>query len=311
MMVCIMYTFLLAMIMTFLPRYGLNLPDVISINAKSPHNLIETSLLVQFIMHMSMFMIPALLFSYVTHPRPAEYLGLRKPGKPVQWLLVILIILGAIPVMIAIEAFCEKIGIGGGTVRDWQQKSKDLTEAYLNMQSVGDFIKVFAVMAIVPALGEEMAFRGILMRMLHKICSKGVIVLGSGYAPGTVKSKMRCPIVISAIIFSLFHFSVYSFVSIFIAGLLLGIIYYLTRSLWCSILAHLINNGLQIFLIYAFGNSPVMKAMAESNNLPWYLPAGGALLCGGALYLLWKNRTPLTPDWSVDFSREELAEDIA
>src|SRR5687768_310389 len=47
--------------------------------------------------HFGSFTAPALLFAYLTHPRPLGYLGLRPPGRNVHWGLVVLVTLAAIP----------------------------------------------------------------------------------------------------------------------------------------------------------------------------------------------------------------------
>ncbi len=119
---------------------------------------------------------------------------------------------------------------------------------------------------------------------------------------------MAFPIGITALMFALVHFSVYGFVPIFISGVLLGLVYYLTGSLWCSILFHLLNNGLQIVAVYVGKTNPTVDKIIEGNTVPAYLLIGGLFLFIGSFYLLWKNRTPLPADWAIDFTKEELAE---
>jgi hypothetical protein len=102
------------------------------------------------------------------------------------------------------------------------------------------------------------------------------------------------------------HFSVYGFVPILLAGALLGVIYYLTGSIWCSILGHTLHNGIQIIMEYYSQHNAAAKTMMESNQLPWYLPLGGFVLFLISFLLLLKNKTPLPADWASDYSAEEL-----
>jgi hypothetical protein len=110
---------------------------------------------------------------------------------------------------------------------------------------------------------------------------------------------------ITGFMFALMHSSLYAFPSILFAGMLLGLIYYLTGSLWCSILAHLINNGLQIIFVYFAQFSPRMKTIAETDQLPWFIVLGGLILFIYSAMQLWKNKTPLPPNWSDDYLPEE------
>jgi uncharacterized protein len=309
----VLYTFFALIALSILPKLtGYNLTDIIDVDEKSPSGKINASLIAQMVIHLGSFMIPAILFANLTHPRPFQYLGLRKPGKPVQWPLVVLVMLGAIPVMIWLENIFATVGLGGHTAKVLQEKNETLTGAYLNMPTFGSFLFAFLVMAIVPALGEEMLFRGVFMRLFHKgSMSMRLRKAQSGGFQVSTKNHIVFPLLLTSLIFAAVHFTVYGFVSIFIAGLLLGLIYYLTGSLWCSILAHLINNGLQIILIYMANGNATLQAAMKANTLPVYLPVSGALVCAGALYLLWKNSTPLRADWSVDFTAAELSDTIA
>ena len=104
------------------------------------------------------------------------------------------------------------------------------------------------------------------------------------------------------------HFNVYGAFSIFLAGALLGFIYYITRSLWCSIAFHFVTNGLQVLLShYATDNSGLKKAM-DSNTLPTPVIIVSLVVFAASLYLLIKNKTPLTDTWPDDFEGEAVFE---
>ena len=148
------------------------------------------------------------------------------------------------------------------------------------------------MIAIVPALGEELFFRGVLMRFVRQR-----------------SRNMVMPVVLTAIIFSLSHTNIYGYLSIFLAGVLLAVIYNLTGSLWCSILAHCSFNGLQILITYMGTRNAAMKTFMEQTTVPYYLVIAGAILFGISFYLLLKNKTPLPANWSDNFTPEEQAND--
>ncbi len=253
------------------------------ISENAPQDLVRAGVTVQAVSSAFIFLAPALLFAYLSHPRPAYYLGLRASGKKIQWLLVILLMLGAMPVLELIESLVSNINFGA-KVRAEQAAADSMMAAFLNMPTFAAFARAFVVIAIIPAVGEEMFFRGILLRLVKK-----------------QSHSMVLPVIFTAAVFSFVHSNVYGYLSIFLAGVLLAVIYNMTGSLWCSIVGHLFFNGSQIVLGY------INKAFISSERVSAYLVAGGAVLFCISFYLLLKNKTPLPPNWADDFTPEELS----
>ena len=267
---------------------GFTPEQLTTLNLDSPQKLINANLIIQGVENIFVFLLPAVVFAYLAHPRPAGYLGLRAPGKNIQPLLAILVMLGASPILMLIENLVSLINFGPG-VKASQLASENMMNALMKMPDFVSFIRVFVVMAIVPAFGEEMFFRGVTMRFARQ------------------KSKnMLFPMIFTSVIFAYAHTNVYGFLSIFIAGMLLATIYNLTGSLWCGILAHLSFNGSQIILSYLGNTNPGVKSFMANNAVPYYLVLSGAIVFGVSFYLLLKNKTPLKANWSDDFTPQEL-----
>jgi membrane protease YdiL (CAAX protease family) len=261
-----------------------------TINEHSPAQLIKTALIVQGVSNLFLFIVPALLFSYLSHPQPGPYLGLKAPGKKIQILLTILVMLGAAPVLQLFESLVGLIDFGTA-IKEKQALNNNMMSAFLNMPDLASFIRVFIIVAVMPAFGEEIFFRGVMLRFAKK------------------RSRtMVFPIVFTSAVFAYTHSNIYGLLSIFFAGILLAVIYNLTGSLWCSIVGHLFFNGIQVILSYAGNNNTAVKAFMSSDFIPWYLVVGGAVIFAGSFYLLLKNKTPLPPDWAEDFTQVELAE---
>jgi membrane protease YdiL (CAAX protease family) len=265
---------------------GVALQDIASVSDKSPRALINAALLSQFIASACLFLLPAFFFAYATHPRPVQYLGLKAPRKSMHWIVSILLILSAMPLLLNIPAWLHQIALSGG-IKQTQDNNDRLLKAFMTMSGLREFLTALFLLAILPAISEELMFRGIIMRFAAKRFR-----------------SIYPPIFISALFFALLHSNVYGFVSIFIAGLLLGYIYYLTGSIWCNIMAHMAFNGLQIVLTYFAAKEVVKNPAADTDTLPLYMVAGGIALFGLFFYVLWKNRTPLPADWTNDFAGE-------
>ena len=261
-----------------------------TIGPDSPAALVNVGIMVQGIQSIFIFVLSALLFAYLSTPRPAQYLGLRAPGKNIQVLLVIFIMLGATPVLQMIEGIISTINFGP-KIKAAQEASDNMFNAFLNMPSFGSFIKVFVIMAIIPAFGEELFFRGVLMRFAKQR-----------------SRNMLFPILFTAAVFAYSHSNIYGFVSIFFAGILLAVIYNLTGSIWCSIVGHFTFNGMQVILSYMSNHNAAVKDFMAKSSVPVYLVIAGAIVFSSSFYLLLKNKTPLPANWSDNFSREEISQ---
>lgn len=268
---------------------GVDIEQVLKLSKDSSPELIRAALIIQGAGNFLAFLVPPLLFAYFTHPRPAQYLGLRPPSKKVQYLLVILIMLGASPLLMVIEGLVGHFNFGPA-VKQQQEAMENTMNAFLNNKTFMGFVVSFIIMAIVPAMGEEMFFRGAFLRLMRR------------------RSKsMVFPIIFTSLIFAGAHGTLIGFISITLAGILLAVIYNLTGSLWCNIVGHCFFNGFQVMLSYAGNSNPAIKSFTENSDMPVVLVVGGAVLFCVSFYLLLRNKTPLPPDWADDFSGEERA----
>lgn len=266
---------------------GLSMAEVSTgLTEYSTRKVKDAFLLVQALSSIGIFLVPPLLFAYFTHPKPGAYLGLRSPGKAIHWLLVLIIMVGAIPVLLGIESLFRELPLSG-KLKEIQAQNDAAFKALLNMESFGAFLKTMAVMAILPAISEELMFRGIVMRMAYARSKRAGVAIA-----------------VSSFLFAAVHYNPVGLFAIFFAAVLLGSIYYLTGSIWMSMFAHFLNNGVQIFLMYLGTHNASVKAFAESDTMPMYLPIAGAIIFAGSFYLLWKNRTPLPYNWADDFANE-------
>lgn len=269
---------------------GVALTDLADVNEKSSMAVIRGVFIFQAIFSIGLFLLPALLFANLAHPRPMRYLGLKKPGKAIQPLLAAIAMVAATPVFLFIASLVRMIGLGHDA-DVMQQRADDLTKVFLDAAPQVGFGTVLLVMAILPAVAEEIFFRGIFLRFAKKRSSNMVV-----------------PIAISAMAFALAHATPYSFLAIFFAGVALAIIYNLTGSLWCSMLAHMCYNGFQVSLDFFGKDNTTVKGIMESNTVPIPMLIGGAIVSAIAFYLLWKFRTPLPTNWADDYTQEELSQ---
>lgn len=281
---------------------GVSISEIAALSKDSASKVIHASLLAQAISHISTFSLPALVFAGLTHPRIREYLGFRLPGRPIHWLLSVLLMLGLVPVFINGEAWMAQHLHFGAWADEMQTANKTTVEAFLKLTGPGSMALLLFVLAVLPAFGEELVFRGVMLRLFHKGTSDATLI-NTATASDTQKS-MTVPIVTTALLFAAIHFNPYGFVFIFIAGCLLALIYFLTGSILCSMLAHFVYNGIQVVLVVTGGDAQLADKINSEQSLPIYYPIIGLLVFLISFILLLRTQTPLRMNWSDDFRIE-------
>jgi membrane protease YdiL (CAAX protease family) len=100
------------------------------------------------------------------------------------------------------------------------------------------------------------------------------------------------PIVVSALLFAIFHLDMFRLLPAFMLGLYLGFLLQRTNSIYITILAHTLNNGLAV-LMSRFQDLPWMKMIiSEKGDINFiFIPIAFALV--GAVLWLIKNQNPL------------------
>jgi membrane protease YdiL (CAAX protease family) len=148
--------------------------------------------------------------------------------------------------------------------------------AMAQMKNTKDFLLVFLVLACAPAIFEELFFRGMIQQFLVNWSKKPFI-----------------SILLTSIIFSAVHLSYFGFLPRLALGMVLGYIFYYTKSIWLNILLHLVNNGYIVVALYmASRQGKLQEAIAsDSDALPLYVGVI-ALALIGVLFVILRRVTP-------------------
>lgn len=142
------------------------------------------------------------------------------------------------------------------------------------LMSDSGFFITFLVVAILPALGEEILFRGFILSSFR-------------YNGNINRKKYVWPIIISGLLFGLMHIYLVKILPTAILGIVFGYIVVKTGSIFIPMLLHLINNGLAVILTFKQNELPLelveeakitMEAMGISEILYNFLPL---LIFGG------------------------------
>ena len=123
-------------------------------------------------------------------------------------------------------------------LQNFDRDSEPIVLAFLKMNGFSDLIFNLLIMAIIPAFGEELFFRGFLQNTFLNFFKSSHLA-----------------IVITSILFSLIHFDLEGFIPRLFLGAILGYMFLWTQSLWVPIIAHFVNNALAIIISYPYFKS--------------------------------------------------------
>lgn len=225
----------------------------------------------------------------------AEYFSPRRLGAA-GWLLVV-----AVLIIVTLPFMSTIIAWNAGThfpaaLHDfevWARASEDraavLTKFLTNFNSPARFWVGVLVIGLVPAVAEELVFRGVIQKNLVRWFSPHVGVW------------------LGAAIFSAIHMQFFGFVPRFVLGLVLGYLYLWSGNILVSMAAHFTQNAFQLVILYlaqrgqfGWGFDP-----DSSDALPWALAIPSVLLSAGLLYVLHRHFTaPAVPTAMLTLSNK-------
>ena len=144
----------------------------------------------------------------------------------------------------------------------WARQTEDqlagVTQALTNFHSFAYFMFVFVVIAVLPAFGEELIFRGVIQKQMHV---RGI--------------NPHLAIWVAAVLFSSLHMQFYGFFPRLLLGALFGYFSYWSGNLRYAIFAHFLNNGITLIGLYAFqtGSSTLDFDTEQGVNYTWVVAA--------------------------------------
>ncbi len=231
---------------TAIPLFGLNIDDL-SINLKkaNPSNISLLKYLQAFY-SVGLFVFPPLMIAYFFHGKVGEFLKTDKRPFPLSVIIVGLIMVSALPLINYMMILNESISFPPmlkgleGQLKSIENQTQELSKSFLIANTFSVYLANMFVMAIIPAFGEELLFRGVFQR-LFKEWTRNIHVA----------------IWLTAFIFSALHFQFYGFIPRMVLGALFGYLLYWSGNLWIPIIAHFVNNAIAVTVFYL--NSPIAE----------------------------------------------------
>lgn len=237
----------------------------------SEPRLLGAMKVIQAVSSVLIFLVPALAFALITfNGRPLYFLGLKPVTRKSMYLLAVLAILTALPFVVWLGELNRMVDLPSW-MNEMENEAEKHIQAFLRAGSLWDVAVNVFIIALLPAVCEEICFRGALQRIL-------IHLTRSPWAG----------IIITSILFSAFHFQFQGFLPRMVLGLVLGAIYWYSGSLWPAIAAHFMNNAVQVVAV-----SYAPEYIDKNPEIPVYAALVSGLV---SLTLLWalKSRSTVT-----------------
>lgn len=229
------------------------------------HN-IQTIKRMQLIQSVCLFVVLPLILAYLWSDHPFSYLQLNTKTSTSSYLLVVATMLVSIPFINYLSFLNRQITFPEflSGIENWMRTSEtelqELTLRLVNVNHFTDLIFNILLIAVLAGLGEELMFRGVLLKLL-----------------GEWKSGVYA-IWIAAFIFSSIHMQFFGFFPRLLLGALFGYMLIWSGNLWLPILAHTINNGVAVVFYYMkFNGYNVVNIDEIGTNDTVYLAAVSVL----------------------------------
>lgn len=209
----------------------------------------------QVVQSIGVFIVPPFILAWLYHGKISEYLLLHKMVTPQSVLLVIVLGFSAMPLINLIGEMNAgmKLPEWLSGLENWIKTREDmaaeLTEKFLKIDSFGGYLFNLFMIAFLPAIGEELLFRGVVQRIFTNWTR-----------------SLHWGIWISAALFSALHFQFYGFIPRMLLGVMFGYLLVWSGSMWLPIIAHFINNGVAVTGMYLIDKGTIKPEFEEIGS---------------------------------------------
>lgn len=233
----------------------------------------------QFINQIGIFILPIVLYTYLVSNSSFKYLKLDKKPFTISILIAIVIIFTILPFLnyISVLNMEMKFPASLAGIENWmiekEDQAKVLMEAFLKTDSIYGLLVNIFIIGIVPAIGEELLFRGVILRLFREMFR-----------------NIHLAVFVSALIFSLFHLQFFGFLPRLFLGMLLGYLFVYTRNLWVPIAFHFVNNSASVIVYYLYENKQITTSVEDFGSTSSMVYIIGSLLISICLIIIIKQR---------------------
>ena len=265
--------------LTVYNSYGISTTNPV-IDFKNP-GVLKMMKLMQGLSSILVFCLPALLFAFLVYNgRYGYFLGFRKAERENMYPLAAIAMVLSLPFVFFLGELNQRLPLPSWMMT-MEKDTAEQMRYFLKANNSWDVIYNVFIIALLPAIGEELCFRAVLQRIMIYM-TKNVWI----------------GIFIAAALFSALHLQFQGFFPRMFLGVLLGVLYWYSGSIWTAILGHFLNNALQVLAV------TYMDVPADKNP---GVPIMMALISGIAVFaIVYFYRKQSTASWNKEFAPDTL-----
>jgi membrane protease YdiL (CAAX protease family) len=230
------------------------------------------------------FIAAPLLFWVLFEKRRITDFAAESAPAGVVWPLVLLLVVLAFPFNGWVYELNQQLDLPPALqgVEDWMKAKEDslddLTKFLTAFGQPWQLVVGLLVVAAIPAVGEELLFRGVVQNLLRETFR-----------------NVHVAVWVSAALFSAIHFQFYGFLPRMLLGALFGYLYAWTRDLRVAMFAHFVNNGATLVMVYLFRQKVVDFDVENTESVPVFAALLSLAVTLGLLRLVWRSVSPVSP----------------
>lgn len=258
----------LSLPLLFLFYQGMGALLMLLAGVDSPANHVDLTRLIQGISQLLFLGLPVLLLVLLQTKKLADYTFFTKSLSLKQAFIIPVSVITIQPVIQWI-AWNERQIPWPAPMIEFRDQMETLLKTMVSAESLPELGAVLIVVAVIPAFIEEFYFRGYLLRNFSR-----------GF--GGVTS-----VLLTGVLFGLFHFNPFQLTGLFLLGVYFSFIVWWTRSIWAGIIAHFVNNGLAVTVVFLAGSGALDVPLDNPDyQLPWQSVILSVILFSGCVWML-------------------------
>ena len=254
-MVASVFIFMVVGMIAVIPIYGLgglmSSMSETSLNSAEGINLLKYFQVIQSI---GLFVVPPFIIGWLYQGNFSEYLKINRSTRVQSFLLASICLLAVIPFINFLGAinsqmtFPESLSGLEGWMKNMEDAAQVMIEKFMKVDGISGLMFNIFMIAVLPALGEELMFRGVIQRIFSDWTK-----------------NYHWGIWISAFLFSAMHMQFYGFLPRMALGAMFGYLLVWTGTMWVPILAHFVNNLMGVLGYFLIGKGVLSKDIEESE----------------------------------------------
>lgn len=241
----------------------------------------------QAVQTIGFFIVPGIFLYWIFSEDKHTYFEIIRKPKILNCLLILLVLLIATPLIqwlfiknqsITLPDFMSGLE---ESLQKMDQKHEILSNRFLQGNTLVQYLSNILIIALLPAIGEELIFRGLIQQIFIDSFR-----------------KWHVGIILTALLFSAIHGQFYSFIPRFVVGLFFGYLMFWSKSIWYPVLAHFLSNTLMLTIAFISEKSTgslinVQNSMIGGFYISW-IGVTGSLLISSLLIFFLRRRFVLS-----------------